>query len=241
MNPKLILIFATIALSVRSALAVANVRPLHLALKTYEIPLGSCTIFALHAGSAATFDGNKTTVVTGSLGVSPGNFVGGNFQLLNNSIEIDSAVANDCARDRITAYNALAAASCPTNQTRTELSGLTLTPGVYCSGKQITLSATTLILDARGNADAQWIFQAGSSLITSPYTSVILRNRAQAKNVYWKVGSSATLGYSSDFVGTIIAYASITFDRDSTLVGRGLGGAAISFAGSSTVELPSSS
>ena len=203
--------------------------------------MGACTAFALHAGSAATFDGNKTIITTGSLGVSPGNFASGNFQLLDGSIEIDSTRANDCAHDRITAYNALAAASCPTNQTKTELSGLTLTPGVYCSGKQLTLSATTLTLDARGNSDAQWIFQAGSSLITSPFTSVILTNGAQAKNVYWKVGSSATIGYSSNFVGTIIAYASITFDHDSTLIGRALCGAAISSASASTIELTSSS
>ena len=218
--------------------AVSAVSPAHLSLKTVDIPLGACATFALQAGTAATFNGNKTVITSGSLGVSPGNFVGGRFQLLDGSVEIDSTSSNNCANDRITAYNAAAAASCPTNQTRTELSGLTLTPGVYCSGKELTLSATALTLDARGNADAQWIFQAGSSLITSPYTSVILTNGAQAKNVYWKVGSSATLGYSSTFVGTIIAYASISFDHDTILSGRGLAGAAVSFASASKVGLP---
>ena len=207
-------------------------------IMTADIPLGACAQFSVQAGTAVTFDGNKTTITSGSVGVSPGSSIGGSFQLKNGSVEISSTSSGSCAGDRITAYNAAAGASCPANQTVSELSGLTLGPGVYCANDMLTISATSLTLDARGDADAQWIFQAGSSLITSPYTSVILINGAQAKNVYWKVGSSCTLGYSSSFVGTIIAYASITFNHDTSLVGRGLAGAAVSFASSSVIELP---
>jgi Ice-binding-like len=83
-----------------------------------------------------------------------------------------------------------------------------------------------------------WIFQITSSLVTSPYTSFILQNGAQAKNVYWTVGSSATIGYSSSFVGNILAYASISFGKSSVLNGRGLAGAGVTFAGDSSVTQP---
>ena len=102
----------------------------------------------------------------------------------------------------------------------------------------MSLSAGTLTLDGLGNSDAQWIFQMASTLATSPYTSFILQNGAQAKNVYWKVGSSATIGHSSSFVGNIIAYASISFGQTSVLNGRGLAGAGVSFAGDSSVTQP---
>ena len=102
----------------------------------------------------------------------------------------------------------------------------------------MSLSAGTLTLDGLGNSDAQWIFQMASTLVTSPYTSFILQNGAQTKNVYWKVGSSATIGHSSSFVGNIVAYASISFGQTSVLSGRGLAGAGVSFAGDSSVTLP---
>ena len=202
------------------------------------VPLGACATFALEAGSAMNFNGQKTTINTGSVGVSPGTTIQGNYQVVAGSVEVTSTRSNQCAADRITAYNAAAAAPCSTNNTRTELSGLTLGPGVYCSGGAMTLSAGTLTLDAGGDPNAEWIFQMASTLITSPYTSFILLNGAQAKNVYWKVGSSATIAYSSSFIGNIIAYASISFGHTSVFVGRGLAGAGVSFEGDSSVTQP---
>ena len=206
--------------------------------KSVAVPLGACATFALEAGSAMNFNGPKTTIYSGSVGISPGTIIQGNFQVLNGSVEIVSTRSNQCQADRNTAYNALAAATCLTNNTRTELSGLTLGPGVYCSGGAMSLSAGTLTLDGLGNSDAQWIFQMASTLVTSPYTSFILINGAQAKNVNWKVGSSATIGHSSSIVGNIIAYASISFGQTSVLNGRGLAGAGVSFAGDYSVTQP---
>ena len=202
------------------------------------VPLGACATFALEAGSAMTFNGQKTTIKVGSIGVSPGTTIQGNYEVLVGTVEVTSTRSNQCAADRIIAYNAAAAAPCSANNTRTELSGLTLGPGVYCSGGAMTLSAGTLTLDAGGDPNAEWIFQMASSLITSPYTSFILLNGAQERNVYWKVGSSATIAYSSSFIGNIIAYASISFGHTSVFVGRGLAGAAVSFEGGSTVTQP---
>ena len=202
------------------------------------VPLGACATFALEAGSAMTFNGQKTSINVGSIGISPGTTIEGSYQVVNGSVEITSTRSNQCAADRITAYNAAAAAPCSANNTRTELSGLTLGPGVYCSGGAMTISAGTLTLDAGGDVNAEWIFQITSTMITSPYTSFILLNGAQAENVYWKVGSSTTIGYSSSFVGNIIAYASISFGHNSVLLGRGLAGAGVSFEGQSSVTQP---
>lgn len=209
-----------------------------LSIRSIAVALGACESFALEAGSAMNFNGPKTTIYSGSVGISPGTLIQGNYQVLNGSVEVTSTRSNQCQADRNTAYNALAAAPCLTNNTRTELSGLTLGPGVYCSGGAMSLSAGTLTLDGLGNSDAQWIFQMASTLVTSPYTSFILQNGAQTKNVYWKVGSSATIGHSSSFVGNIVAYASISFGQTSVLSGRGLAGAGVSFAGDSSVTLP---
>jgi hypothetical protein len=85
---------------------------------------------------------------------------------------------------------------------------LTLTPyiGVYCSASgALTISASTVTLDARGNSSSQWIFQTETSLVTATATSFILKNGAQAENVFWVIGSSASIGYSSSFIGTILA------------------------------------
>lgn len=103
----------------------------------------------------------------------------------------------------------------------------------------MTVSAGSVSLDAKGNSDAVWIFQTASALLTSPNTTFVLQNGAQAKNVFWKVGSSATLGYSSTFVGNILAYASISIDKNTAINGRVLAGAGVSFASNNFIALPS--
>ena len=229
---------SSVTLPIVTAPAKKSLRAIRVVTAAPVVPLGACATFALEAGSAMNFNGQETFIYSGSIGVSPGTTIQGNYQVVAGSVEVTSTRSNQCAADRITAYNAAAAAPCSANNTRTELSGLTLGPGVYCSGGAMTLSAGTLTLDARGDSTAEWIFQMTSSLITSPYTSFILLNGAQAKNVYWKVGSSATIGYSSSFIGNVIAYASISFGHDSVLVGRGLAGAGVSFEGGSSITQP---
>ena len=91
-----------------------------------------------------------------------------------------------------------------------ELGGVTLTPGVYASGTLGLTAGTTLTLDAQGNPAAVFILQAGSTLITGADTHVTLSGGAHACNVFWQVGSSATLGASSVLTGTILASTSIS-------------------------------
>ena len=208
-------------------------------LLTYDNPtapaLGACAPFALEAGSAMTFNGRLTTIAVGSIGVSPGSSITGVFFVTApGAIEATSTNANACAADRQIAYDFASKATC--SQTVVELSGLTLTRGVYCSDGAMTLSASALTLD--GSADDVWIFQMASTLITSTGTQVTLINGALSKNVFWNVGSSATLGYASMFVGTINAYAAISFEHDTTLNGRGLAGSGVSFESGSVVVSP---
>ena len=117
--------------------------------------------------------------------------------------------------------------------------GQTYSPGVYCSLPETFLlsSYQILTLDAMGDVGAEFTFIAASCFTSLPYTIVQLINMASAGNVYWSIGSSATIGDYSTMVGNIIATASITFNSYSTLSGRGLAGAAITCASGSTLVL----
>ncbi len=141
-----------------------------------------------------------------------------------------------CAADELIAYNQAAGALCTSLLAQSDLSGMTLYPGVYCTGSgTMSISTSTVTLDGKGNSNAVWIFQTASSLSTATATSFILQNGAQASNVFWKIGSSASIGYSSSFIGTILAYTSISFGNKAVINGRALAQAAVTFAGANTV------
>jgi hypothetical protein len=181
------------------------------------VPLGTAEPFAVLAGSAVTNTG--PTVVNGDLGLSPGTSVTG-FPpgTVNGSQHVTDAVAAQAQVDLTTAYNA-AAAQAPTGTVSADLGGQRLAPGVYRSASSLGLTGA-LTLDAQGNANAVFIFQAGSTLTTASASSVNLVNGAQACNVFWQVGSSATLGTASSFRGSILALASITATTGATVDGR---------------------
>ena len=208
--------------------------------RAVDIPLGQCESFSLQAGTAMTFNGRLTTVNTGDIGVAPGNSIFGSFKVSQGTIQSDSPLAVSCNHDLQVAYNATVAAPCPASNIYAELAGLTLAPGVYCSGSEMKFSAKTLTLDGQGDPNAQWIFQVATALTTATTTSFILENGAQAKNVFWAIGSSATIGYSSSFVGNIFAQKAVSFGHDSTISGRALALTAISFESGSSVALPTS-
>jgi hypothetical protein len=132
---------------------------------------------------------------------------------------VDDAVAIGAKSDLTTAYNN--AASRPTNGSAgTDLAGQTFTPGVRNASSSLLLSSGSVTLDAKGDPNAVFIFQIGSTLITGSNTTVQLINGAQACNVFWRVGSSATLGTGTRFVGTIMASATITANTAATIHGR---------------------
>ena len=121
-----------------------------------------------------------------------------------------------------TAYNAAAAEPCGTNETGTDLGGLSLTTGVYCFNSSAGLTGQ-LTLNAQGIANSVFVFQIGSTLTTASNSSVIIINGAPGDNVFWQVGSSATLGTGTQFIGDILASASITLTTGADITcGRAL-------------------
>ena len=153
-----------------------------IAITSVSVPLGACATFAVEAGSAMNFNGVKTYINEGSIGISPGTTIQGNYQVIDGSVEVTSTRSNQCQADRVTAYNAANAAPCSANNTRTELSGLTLGPGVYCSGGAMSLSAGTLTLDAFGDSSAVWITSTPRASTTIARTEAIRRSAARSSS-----------------------------------------------------------
>ena len=183
------------------------------------VGLGTAESFAVLAGSTVTNTGPST--ISGSLGVTPGTSATG-FPLgtVNGTVHIANGVAGQAQSDLTTAYND-AAGRTPALAVSGDLGGLTLTPGVYKSGSSLGLTGP-LTLNAQGNPDAVFIFQAGSSLTTASGSHVNLVNGAQPCNVYWQIGSSATLGTASVFAGNLLALTSISMNDAVTVHGRAL-------------------
>ena len=185
------------------------------------ITLGLAAGFAVLAGSTVTNTG--ATTVTGDLGLSPGTAVTG-FPpgTVVGTIHAGNPTAAGAIADLTIAYSDAAGRTlCPITVAG-NLGGLTLTPGLYRSTSSLAISSGDLTLDAQGNSSAVFIFQMASTLTVTAGRHVILTGGAKASNVFWQVGSSATLGTNSIFVGTIMASQSISFVTGATLDGRAL-------------------
>jgi len=182
-------------------------------------PLGGLGTFEILAGSTVTSTGSTT--VMGDLGVSPGIAVTG-FPpaILNGTLHIADPTAALAQLALTTAYNAAAGRSVGAIMVAGNLGGLTLAPGVYKSTSSLEISSGDLTLDAKGDANAVFIFEMASTLVTTTGRRVILAGGAQAANIIWQVGSSATLGVSSVFKGNILAMASITVNTGASVEGR---------------------
>ena len=166
--------------------------------------------FAILAGSTITNTGS--TVITGSVGVSPGSAITGfppGVVLPPYAIYQADAVSGQAQSDLTTAYNLLAGRPATADLTGQDLGGQTLTAGVYNYSTSAQLTGT-LTLDAQGDSNAVFIIKIGSTLTTASASSVQLINGAQGRNVYFQVGSSATLGTETTFAGKIFALTSIT-------------------------------
>jgi hypothetical protein len=209
----------TAAAGLLLAAALLIVAPLAFSAQA-PVGLGTAGSFAVLAGSAVTNTG--PSVISGSVGLSPGSAVTG-FPpglVLAGTTQVANGVALQAKSDLVTAYNDAAGRS-STATVSGDLGGRTLTSGVYTSASSLGLTGT-LTLDAQGNPNAVFVFQAGSTLITHSASQVNLIGGAQACNVYWQVGSSATIGTGSSFVGNIMALTSITMTTGATLQGRAL-------------------
>src|SRR5688572_10660190 len=181
--------------------------------------LGSAQSFAVLGGSTVTNTG--PSVITGSLGLSPGSSVTG-FPpgvVVSGTTNIADAVALAAQNSVTTAYNSLAGQPCTQDLTGQDLGGLTLTQGVYCFTSSAQLTGA-LVLNAQGNAGAVFIFKIGSTLTTASNASVAVINSGSPCNVFWQIGSSATLGTATSFVGNLLALTSITLNTSAGVIGR---------------------
>jgi hypothetical protein len=192
------------------------------------IDLGAATNFAVFAQASVTNTAGPGTIVTGDLGVSPGGTVTGFLAAnVNGTIQTNNSPAAGALTSLATAYTTAkglsGAITIPEN-----LAGQTLVPGLYKSAaSSLEITSGNLMLDAQGDPNSVWVFQmpASTLTLTTPSCNVVLQNGAQASNIFWQVGSSATIGVSCVLQGSILADTSITVAAGATVKGRVLAGA----------------
>ena len=180
------------------------------------VDLGTAASFSVLGGSTVTNTG--PTTMFGDLGLAPGSSVTGAPHVLGQT-HVDDAVAIQAKNALTTAFNN-AAGRPSEGSAGSDLAGQTFTAGVRTASSSLLLSSSSVILDAQGDPNAVFIFQIGTTLITGSNTTVQLINGAQACNVFWQVGSSATLGTGTRFVGTVMAAETITANTAATIHGR---------------------
>jgi len=197
--------------------------------------LGATQTHGILAGSAVTCVGPVGTI-SADVGLSPGTAITG-FPTctISGTQNITNATAATAQLDLTTAYNALAGLACGTTISA-DLGGMTLAPGVYCSASSVGVTGA-LTLDGQGSSNATFVIQAGSALTVAG--SINLIGSAQARNVYWQVGSSATLATGSVMKGNVLALTAITLNDDATLLGRALArNGALALGSNNTITLP---
>ena len=197
--------------------------------------MGTAGDFAVLAYSTVTNTGN-TVIDGGDVGVSPGTSITGfgpGVLKAPYTFHHNDAVAIQAQKDLTKAYNAAEALTGATDMTGADLGGKILTAGVYKFSSSVGLTGT-LTLDAQGDSNAQFVFQIGSTLVTASASKVVMINggAAPGHSVFWQVGSSATLGTTTEFEGHILALASITMTTGATI----LDGSAMALNGAVTLD-----
>lgn len=210
------------------------------------VELGSAGNFNILAGSAVSNTDivSNPTTIEGLVGVFPGSAVNGlpTLAVPASQIHAGDTVADAAKGALLAAYGDAVSRSANAISLPGNMGGLTLAPGLYVNSTSSGISGTgpngILTLDAQGDPTAVWIFKLGSSLITDSGTSIVLAGGAQANNIFWQVGSSATFGTNSIFKGNILAAISITLTTGVNLEGRALTQTGAVTLDTNTITLP---
>jgi hypothetical protein len=181
------------------------------------ISLGAAAPYGILGGAGVTNSG--PTIINGSLGTSPTGTLTG-APVVTGTTDLANPAAALAKLALTAAFNDAAGRSANSISLPGDLSGLTLAPGLYTNSTSVMLSAGNVTLDAQGDPNATWIFQMGSTLTTFTGTQVVLAGGAKASNIFWQVGSSATLGANSIFKGNILADISISVNTGAVVEGR---------------------
>jgi len=210
------------SLSLIALMIILTAAPMVSIAAQSTVDLGTTSSYAVLAGSAITNTG--TTIIKGSaggdVGLYPGTaFTGITSTTIDGSVHLSDSQAIQAKDDLVAAYND-AAGRTPVTRIATELGGMTLTPGVYDSADGTFQITGTLTLDAQGDPDGVFVFKTSSSLITASDSNIVLLNGARYCRTFWQVGSSATLGTNSHFVGHIFALTSITANTGASVQGQ---------------------
>jgi ice-binding like protein len=200
------------------------------------IPLGLVAPYGIMAGLSFTCINNG--LIQSDIAISPGSTVTGFPPCVITGVQhLADATALNAQNDLTSLYNTLAGLPCPpANAIVADLGGTTKPAGVYCTATGINVTGV-LTLDGGGDSNASFVFQAGSSLVTAG--DIVLINGAQAKNVFWQVDSSATLGTASQFKGNVVVLTSVTLVDNANLIGRALArNGSVSLGTGNTITLP---
>ncbi|MEX0973575.1 MAG: ice-binding family protein [Solirubrobacterales bacterium] len=191
------------------------------AVQAAPVDLATASPFVVLGGTTVTNEG--PSVLNGDLGVSPGTALTGfgGTAVVNGATHANDAVAAQAQLDLTNAYNVAAGQPvAPANDlSGTDLGNRVLTAGTYRYNAGALLTGP-LTLDAQGDPDAEFVFQIGAELTTESASSVLLVNGASPCNVYWQVGSSAAIGTTTQFVGSLMALTSISLTSGATVEGR---------------------
>jgi hypothetical protein len=184
------------------------------------VPLATAGNYAVLAGTTITNSGPGSWV-SGEMGLSPGSSITGFPPSTSGHQDVANPAAVQAKADLTTAFTQ-ASGQGPCTPAGVNLGGLTLSPGVYCNGTMGINTGQTLTLDGGGSTSGVWIFQIASTLITQSSAVVSLINGAQPCDIFWVVGSSATLNSATTFVGNIMALTDIGMFSGATLNGRAM-------------------
>jgi len=190
------------------------------------VNLGAAGAFAVMATASIT--GSGPSQINGDVGLNPGTAQGLPPAQVNGTIHVGDQAIVDAQADLLAAYQDATGRSVTPVSLPGNMGGLTFTPGLYTNSTSVLIQGSgpgnNVTLDAQGDPDAIFIFQMGSTLTTGAGAQVILAGGAKASNVFWQVGTSATLNTTTIFKGNILASVTITVDTGSVVEGRLLGG-----------------